>query len=190
MTLKAFSRLDLISQEYERISSPTLFERVLCRLQRTREVQITINLPVELYLRGEILCEDIMELGELERFTISDLMNILFDDFLKVIKFEHNLQDLHKRLASRTPITINVNEYLDETDIEESSSTDVVHTHIRLARKDALRGEVLLCDLEKVFPLHGFTLESVLQVILTDFLNEYQRGNHSKTIIKDILSKY
>lgn len=188
MTTKAFSRLDLMAQEYERISRPTMFERMLCRLQRTKYVQLGIHIPVELYLRGEILCEDIMEMGELDAFTLSDLVDILFQDFLKIMKQEHNVIDLHKRLQQRAPIVIHLNED-DENELHALIEKGKVYTVIRLARKDALRGEVILCDMEKVFPSHGFTLESVLQVIVTDFLMEYQHGNHSNSLIEEILSK-
>lgn len=55
-----------------------------------------------------------------------------------------------------------------------------------MGREEALRGEHLCFDLEEVDTNHHFTLESLLSIVFTDFVEQYRKGN-VKNATKKIL---
>lgn len=55
--------------------------------------------------------------------------------------------------------------------------------NVRLKRKQALRGEVMLSDIATVYPHHPFTLERVLEILLIDFITKYERGEAKNIIV-------
>ena len=148
---------------------------------------LTIQLPTQLIVRANVLCEDITIIGELEKkFHLSDLGSVLFSDFLNVVRKEDNFDALYKRLQVRNQNKVEIHQK-EDTFYEESD--DLTNVRIRLERRDALRGEVVLSDLANLYPTHTFQLESLLELILVDFLIEYQRGT-TKNAVTNILDKF
>ena len=58
---------------------------------------------------------------------------------------------------------------------------------LRMRRKFALRGEVLLADMEEVQPQHGYTLEKVFELLYVDFIDKFRKGDNASAI-KNILA--
>ena len=56
-----------------------------------------------------------------------------------------------------------------------------------MRRKFALRGEVLLADMEEVQPGHGYTLERVFELLYIDFIDKFRKGDNLP-LIKNILA--
>jgi hypothetical protein len=54
-----------------------------------------------------------------------------------------------------------------------------------MRRKYALRGEVLLADMEEVQPEHGYTLK-VFELLYIDFIDKFRKGDHAG-VVEDIL---
>ncbi|MEH7510754.1 hypothetical protein V7159_24240, partial [Priestia megaterium] len=70
--------------------------------------------------------------------------------------------------------------------IHEYRDKNMEELKVKFRRKLILRGEILLADLESVFPDHGFMLENVLELLYCDFINNWRKGNNTKAM-KDIL---
>jgi hypothetical protein len=179
-TQRSYSQLDLLSDELSKLQNTTFLDRILDILTNSKHVYLKITLPTNIVVRANVLCEDIMIEGNLEKkFTISHLGSILFDDFLKAIRKDENFDMLYQKL--------NVS-YSKKMSNEEEDQIGYTEVTIRLERKDALRGEVLLCDLANYYPNHTFMLESLLELIIVDFVQEYLKGNVRQPI-KNILLK-
>lgn len=183
---RTYSRLDLIQEELSKLENKSFLDRALHILLSSKHVYLTIQLPSHLVVRANVLCEDITIIGDLEKkFQLSDLGSVLFTDFLNVVRKEENFDSLYKRLQVRNQNKLEIHQK-EVTYYEESEGlTDV---RIRLERRDALRGEVVLSDLANLYPTHTFQLESLLELILVDFLIEYQKGT-TKNTVKNILEK-
>jgi hypothetical protein len=177
---RSYSRLDLLSDELSKLQNTTFLDRVLDILTNSKHVYVKVNLPTNIVVRANVLCEDIMIEGNLEKkFTISHLGRILFDDFLTAIRKDENFDALYQKL--------NVS-YSKKMSNEEEDQIGYTEVSIKLERKDALRGEVLLCDLANYYPNHTFMVESLLELIIVDFVQEYLKGNIRQPI-KNILLK-
>ena len=149
-----------------------------------------VKLPNEYLLRATIICEDITETGDLEKpFTVSELVEMLCDDFLRLIREKENYESLYKKLTQQEnqhKSSLIVNNSIVAIEDEE----DLSELLVTLRRKSALRGEIVLCDLAKIYPSHTYTLESIIELITIDFLREYQdlKGDRGK-MIKNILRR-
>lgn len=183
---RTYSRLDLIQEELAKLENKSFLDRALHILLSTKHVYLTIQIPSQLIVRANVLCEDITIIGELEKkFHISDLVCVLFNDFLNVVRKEENFDSLYNRLQVRNQKKLEIHQkkytFYEETD-------GLADVKVRVERRDALRGEVVLSDLANLYPSHTFQLESLLELILIDFLIEYQRGT-TRNVVKNILEK-
>jgi len=183
---RTYSRLDLIQEELAKLENKTFLEKAFHMLLSTKHVYLTIKIPSHFIVRANVLCEDITVIGELEKkFHFSDLVCTLFEDFLTAVRKEENFDSLYKRLLVRNQNKVEI-QHKEGIYIEEGEG--LVDVKVRLERRDALRGEVVLSDLTNLYPTHTFQLESLLELILVDFLIEYQRGT-TKNVVKNILDK-
>ncbi|MGG0844968.1 hypothetical protein [Peribacillus simplex] len=55
-----------------------------------------------------------------------------------------------------------------------------------MRRKYALRGEIILADMEGSYPNHGFTIERVLELLYMDFIDAFRNGDTTEAIQKII----
>lgn len=177
---KAYSQLDLIGEEFKKLQATGL-EKLLYLLPN-KYVLVKIKVPQDLYFRAEILVDDISDDAEI-KFTQEDLVYLLYSDFLKVIKKSSNVSDFYQRLTVRKFKKSKIDEHLPEW-----TSPKLIEIPIFLPRKEALRGEVFLADLEQFYPDHPFKLEDVLEILYTDFLIEFKRGAISN-VVEKILSR-
>jgi hypothetical protein len=156
-------------------------------MNKSSIVLLTINVPLNLYLRAEVFCEDIHDLSEMP-FVQNDLMNLLYNDFLLFAKKNPDPLALFRLLTS-------LDQSGKDSRLEKQGETVFTLIHkdknqnmktlnLRMRRKFALRGEVMLADMEEVQPKHGYTLEKVFELLYIDFIDKFRKGNNADAIKK------
>ena len=72
--------------------------------------------------------------------------------------------------------------------LEDKKKKKKTHTfQAYFKRKSALKGEIILEDMEVVVPDHGYTLEKILGLLYGDFISLFRRGENSEADILRIL---
>lgn len=200
--MRTFSKHNLISNELGLLpmSKKNWAGRIIYSLYKKTNVEYTLSLPAPIYLRAEAFCEDICELGE-TFFDQRDLLIVLYDSFLYQVRKDDDVEVTYTQLmmlyelyTNKVPVKISRNDEDTHRDrfpsyrllSEEKDLNNLVELEVSFERKHALRGEILLADMEVLFPDHPFTLEKLLEMLLFDFIEEYRKGNH-KSAMKSIL---
>ncbi|WP_209124454.1 hypothetical protein [Alkalihalobacillus sp. BA299] len=183
-----YSKLDLIGNELTKLKDKTFAEKALSFLLFSgKNVHLKIYIPNDLYLRAEVFCDDIRELSE-DEFDQNILLGILYEDFLRVNRAKESLFNLYRRLTvheKKSPSIkgLHIDDYYHDDPYEDTHELTV-----RIQRKEALRGEVLLSDLSNFYPDHPFTLEMVLETIYIDFLEDIKKDGSHKAV-KELLKR-
>lgn len=181
-----FSRANLLQDELEQIRNSNYLGKLMHRFQKNTNVYFRIEIPNNLFLRGEVFCDDIQELAEM-KFTQNDLMNLLYNDFLTYAK-------KHPEPRAILNLLISLERSGKSSELEQQQVKSVfklVHRDVQLEmksvpivmrRKSALRGEILLADMEEVHPNHGYTLERVFELIYIDFIQKFRKGDNAAAL--------
>lgn len=184
---RVYSRLDLLEEEMTAFEDNGLIDRFLSTLLKSRKVTLTLRLPSSSIIRAKVLCEDVNIIGNLEKaFTISDLISLLYDQFLLEVRNGDGLDQLYNRVMVRTtslPIVRTATGIYQEVNKKR-----IGFVPIKLDRNEALRGEVLLDDMAELYPDHGLRLEQLLELITYDFINEIPKKTN-RLIVKQVLQK-
>lgn len=181
-----YSKANLLDDELSLIRSSDFFGKLLHKMNKSSTVLLSIDVPLPLYLRAEVFCEDIQDLSNMG-FSQNDLMNLLYNDFLLFAKKNPNPLALYRLLTSTET------QAGKDVKLEKQGTTvfKLVHKekhqnmralNLRMRRKFALRGEVMLADMEEVEPNHGYTLEKVCELLYMDFIDKFRKGNHTDAI--------
>ncbi|WP_413381203.1 hypothetical protein [Alkalihalobacillus sp. 1P02AB] len=184
----AYSECDLIDKELKQNS-------FLSRIFESRNVHVKLMLPNDIYFRAKVLCEDVYNMTD-KHFTLDNLVQMLWNDFLSDVIAKQDIKYIYKLLLDYDRGTTNVRlEQYNEQKVEDvplypvRKRVDKAEHEIfycRLPRKDVLRGEVMLSDIDKVYPNHHLKMERVLEILLIDFIEKYEKGE-AKSIIKELL---
>jgi hypothetical protein len=186
-----YSRADLLKEELALIGSSDFLGRFLQKLNKTSSVLFTIEIPLNLFLRAEVFCEDIQDLAEMP-FVQNDLINLLYNDFLTYAKKNPDPHALFRLLTSLDQ-QAGKDARLEKQGgsvfklIHKDVHQEMKILQLRMRRKFALRGEVLLADMEEFQPGHGYTLERVFELLYIDFIDKFRKGDNSAAI-KNILA--
>jgi hypothetical protein len=195
--MRAYSKHRLIQQEIGMISNTgrNWMDRLLCSLQKSFKVNYKIAVPASTYLRMEVFCEDVSSLSEVN-FNKRDLLSLLYDDFIIYVRKTDDIETIYTQLMMKYQIytqrvpTLKPSKVKDErfrsylyTD-ELKENRNLIEIVVSFERKSALRGEIVLADMDEQFPDHPFTLEKILEMLLFDFIEEYRQGNHKEVLKK------
>jgi hypothetical protein len=186
-----YSRADLLKEELALIGSSDFLGRFLQKVNKTSSVLFTIEIPLNLFLRAEVFCEDIQDLAEMP-FVQNDLINLLYNDFLTYAKKNPDPHALFRLLTSLDQ-QAGKDARLEKQGgsvfklIHKDVHQEMKILQLRMRRKFALRGEVLLADMEEFQPGHGYTLERVFELLYIDFIDKFRKGDNSAAI-KNILA--
>ncbi|WP_019156853.1 hypothetical protein [Robertmurraya massiliosenegalensis] len=196
--MRSFSRHNLIQSELQSLSlkNPNnWFERLFYKLYKNTDVDYILSVPTSTYLRAEAFCEDVRELSEIY-FDQSDLLSLLYDGFLHDVRQMDDVQKTYSFLmmtydmySQKVPVKILANSderFHSYFMAAEENNLASVQLEVSFTRKKALRGEILLADMDESFPEHPFTLEKILEMLLYDFIEEYKKGNHKMAMRKII----
>lgn len=168
----SYSQWNVLQDELEGEASAHLLGKLWHRSKQSSSLLLNIYIPVPVYVRGKAFCEDIQELSELE-FTQADLINILYHDWLLFVKRTNNLMTLYNLLTSLEP-----NEKQKKsTFFTGESGTPKKRLHVQIKRRQLLRGELLLADLEGKVPKHGYTVERVFELLYMNFMSKHKNGD-------------
>lgn len=186
-----YSRANLLNEELSLIGHTDFIGKMLYKMNKSSTVLLTIKVPKNLYLRAEVFCEDIQDLSEMT-FIQNDLMNLLYDEFLTYAKNNPDPRALFNLIVSldqqsgKEASMEKQNEFVFKL-VHKEVHQEMIPLNLRLRRKYALRGEVLLADMDEVQPQHGYTLERVFELIYIDFIDKFRKGNNNDSI-KNILA--
>ncbi|MED4353554.1 hypothetical protein P9265_14655 [Schinkia azotoformans] len=187
-----FSHLDVIGKErtlrkeQKEIQNEKFLFRMVHRIfnQRNPIHTFIFYVPEYLYLRSCSFCSDIEREID-DTFTIGELADILYFDFLEYVRKTNDINTVYKRLAARdlAPARIfQTEDVYNGVIYEEIRGYEMIET--RIDHKDALKGEFLLRDMLEIYTDHKFKLENILEIVFCDFIDDYRRG-----LIKNPLSK-
>lgn len=170
-----------------------LFDKLLHKISRkfapTIDLTYSITIPVSEYLRGELFCDDVSEAIE-EPFTQTNLISILLDDFLYQAKRRNNPYDLYRELNARIQQSIEVFNYYGEKETLHinTNTQKKIEIDCTIKRKEALRLEVMLSDIADLEPEITFTINDVLQILYSDFIQKYKTGSLTN-VLENIIKR-
>lgn len=166
-----YSSYDLITQELGKFEDKGILDKVLQTITKQNNFTFKVPLAKKRLFRLSVLVEDLQEMGY--EFSPNDLVRLLLKDFIHEIRLKNSMEQLHSIL---------------ETISSRGQIGEVGYISVKLDRKLVLRSEVFLDDMENSFPLHGFTVERLLEFLLSDFMREYVKEPSLK--IEEILKHY
>lgn len=184
-----YSQANLLDDELSFVHSKEgIIGKFLYKMNKNTPVIFSFQVPKNLYLRAEILCEDIEELSEMP-FTQSTLIHLLYNDFLFHCKRNPDPRSHFNLLCNLEKTSGKQTHLQKENDhtfklVYQETHQEMKKIQIQIKRKIALRGEVLLADMEEVQPQHGFTLERIFELLYVDFIDTFRKGDSTETLNK------
>lgn len=161
--------------------SPVSFRR------NKKYVELDIKAEEVDFLRAEVFIDDINQLtdGQFNRFSIEDLVLLLYMDFLAQIRDNIDTLNIGQTLQVKyTEYYPAQKQYraLQEQETSFSTRKRWMKLNIRIKRSAALRGEVFIHDVRLLLPGFILTLDDILSVLYIDFIHELRKGNQRKVI--------
>lgn len=198
------SKYKLIEEEleYMEIKDGPFLDKLIWNLSKKNLIEYKLHLAASVFLRLKVFCEDIEELSNTS-YKIEDLINALYNDFLRFIKKEPDIDQVFTRLSLQLDLIgksmIQPIENDENYDRLIYKDTELVSTYktklpafiilkMNINRKMALRGEIFLADMEEKYPTHNFSIESILEILINDFINEVKNGK-AKVLIESIIKR-
>lgn len=166
-----------------------LFKKAFRKLSNSVDLKYTFTIPAADYLRGELFCSDVSEAME-EEFTQKHLIGILLDDLLFQAKKRSNPYELYNALNAMDRQFIQISSYSENNNMDtlKTNVKKPIKMECKIKRKQALRLEVMLSDIEELEPARVFTVEDVLQIIYCDFIYRYKNGS-LKNVLESIIQR-
>jgi len=187
MDFEPTHKYHVLTEEVDHLSSvsKSSFLDVAIRLL-SRHITLFLKIPSYAYLRAKVLCEDITELEE-ERFTVDDLLMLIYESFLVRLREAHTHQDLYtiyRSIITSDYKDASVHSYRTLKDKHQPSYE--MKFKITVPRNKVLRCEVFLYDLAQYVPNHMLSIERVIEILFTDFIIQYCAGSNPG-LIEDLL---
>lgn len=204
--MKKYSELDLLNRAVVGNTG-----QLINRLFESKYVRLSIRVPAYDLKRGQILVgtiNDYIENENMELFTIEKLFVLLFEDFLKQVERGMDLDTLasviKSKLEEQNPEEVEViitnkqtNSGYGVFDIEEllndsrkkRNKNPMVDIQIRILRKYCLRTEVLLHDLNELFPEVSLQVEDLIALRYRDVIKRVKEGRYEilQNIVRNVL---
>jgi hypothetical protein len=173
---------DYIYEKNEHRKGSQLMNTFFRFVKDKKTISFSFLVPSSYYLRAELLCEDISIVSE-ECFTQTDLTYILFKDFLANVRIMADHHKIYSELKTRDnrPLVIRVNG-MEQPQLSPSKLKDYVEASCKINRREALRIEVFLADLNELYPENPFTVVDVLQIMYCDFIKAYKSGEMANIV--------
>jgi hypothetical protein len=200
----------------------SLLERLVKKIEMALNLDIVkLNLTMKYIdvLRGYAFIDDLKETfgenhPECKTLNISDIISILYEDFIKQIK---NGNQNHKVVAEflldgklryidsmkkNVPyerrfkqITPNTFIYEDveledddiDDDVDEENLEETVYVEIFIKEKFVNRGKILLYDLEPYLKGEKITIEDVISIRYLNFIDQLRVEGNNRKVMKAIL---
>ncbi|EJR93377.1 hypothetical protein IKE_05869 [Bacillus cereus VD196] len=159
-----YSKYDVMHKELQLMSATTWWERAKIEWTLKDKYRFEIKM-LKIYLfRMKIIIED-MEEDDYE-CNASDLAEILVEDFLEHIRSKNSMEQLYQILENKKHFA-DIELKFDEN--EERYGTIAV----KIDRKTLRRIEVFFSDMAHTFPLHGYTADRLINILMCDYMKYY-----------------
>ncbi|MFT8320099.1 MAG: hypothetical protein ABF649_04270 [Bacillus sp. (in: firmicutes)] len=188
-----FSALDVIGKEKviienrKGLKEAGMWERLTNSFFSPRNPKhtFTFYVPEYLFLRSVSFCEDVSD--EIDgKFETNKLAKILYEDFLQHFRKKNDLHEIYKKLTIRDLSPSIIKPYQTEVAYEGGLFEELrgfQEVRVTLSHQQALKGEFILSALD-IYPEHSFTLENILEITYSNFIDDYR-----KSLIKNPIEK-
>lgn len=191
--MKKYSRFDLLNNA---IIGNT--GQVINRLFESKYARLTIPIPVYDLKRAAVFVGTVNELIEEETdelFSIEKLIVLLYEDFLKQIDrgmdidtlasaIEHKISEFRKvemkvsHYLEQEPGDINLDDFKRHLKKQKKNDIPFTYFSFRILKKYVLKGEVLLHDLNDVYPSIRLDVEELIALRFRDVMSQIKAGNY------------
>ena len=147
------------------------------RFSHSTDMTYSFSVYASDYIRAELLCQDISE--ELEdTFTQSELISLLVDGFLYEAKHKMKPKEIYEGFNSKIERSIQIHDLYGGSEIitlnkKQSKKAEITCV---IKRNEALRLEVILCDIADLGIDHNYTVNDILEILYSDFIYKYRTG--------------
>lgn len=200
---KSYSNLNLLQQKLTGTSSPKGFFEYIFHNRK----YLTLVIGYYDYLRGKVFIEDMLDLYEDVPlgFDLAVLIHLLYRDFITQIKKGTEFKQVagfllsgkadylgKKRTEKRVMKALTEHVFSYESTEEEIIETKPekekkAHLTIRIKESEILRGEIFLHDLSPYLKEEHITIEDLLTILYSDFINQIKKHGNSEKVQKNIL---
>ncbi|MBU8908072.1 hypothetical protein [Desertibacillus haloalkaliphilus] len=209
--MKHLSKLDLLNKKVRNNSSTNTGSRILNFIfkKELQYAQIDIKIPRIDLLRGEVLLSDIadsLEDDDPAYYGVETLIILLYIQFIRQISKGVDLFTVGKELINKInkyrPITIQENYTetkpntfalqnfnIPNQTINKDPKEQEITITLNLKERFIYRGEILLYDLEDLFPDLEITVEETISILYMDFIDAIKKG-HDNGTINNILESF
>lgn len=200
---KSYSNLNLLQQKLTGASSSKGFFEYIFHNRK----YLTLVIGYYDYLRGKVFIEDMLDLYEDVPlgFDLAVLIHLLYRDFITQIKKGTEFKQVagfllsgkadylgKKRTEKRVMKALTEHVFSYESTEEEIIETKPekekkAHLTIRIKESEILRGEIFLHDLSPYLKEEHITIEDLLTILYSDFINQIKKHGNSEKVQKNIL---
>lgn len=187
--MRSYSSHDLLGKKLgiRDYTNTDLFTRLLNWIEgRTESAIMTIHIPALIYLKTEDICESIN--ARYKEYSVDyyaeELVSLLYNHFIdKAFNNKNGLKhayDVLTKYERKTPVIIfhNAVKVYEASPQPQNKSMEI---DMQLSKKEIRRGELLLYELDDLYG-HHFTVESLIESIWIEFINDRRYTSHKKII--------
>ena len=198
--MKKYSRFDLMSSAVMDNAGGLIH-----RLFESRYARLNIKVSLYHLKRAQVFVGTINEIVEGETdmvVTVEMLMEMLYKDFLRSIDGSTTLEMLSKwirsvRVDDNSELDLSIHHYLNESqdlnveDIKRQLKNrhkkreEFTYISVKIDKQHILKGEVLLHDLNELYPDLQLDVEEFLSLRFKDIILQIKAGNYE--ILKNIV---
>ena len=164
-----------------------MMDKLFRKMRSSEILKYRFLVPASLYLRGELLCEDITELSDFQ-FTQADLLDLLLRDFLQNIRQSPDHHAVFRELMVRDKRPALLRTYSGQEALLSQGKQKMKDITCPIKRRSALRVEVFLADLAELYEDANYSVEDILQILYCDFIESYRTGQ-LRNVVKSIIQK-
>ncbi|BFH18319.1 hypothetical protein J6TS7_32270 [Paenibacillus dendritiformis] len=190
----AYSRNNLIQRRLQEMGEVYRFNFKSFLFRREQSV-VTLEIRVRNIdlLRAEVFLDDIVCLAgeEFEIMSIESLIALLYDDFLLHIRqgVDAEERDIEYEEVANSLINLRKKYYKRAGEDTEFRQVDKwLFYNLRLQRRQALRGEVFIYDMQQLVPQMKISVEDVISLLFLDFMANVRKGKQ-REMIKALLER-
>jgi hypothetical protein len=181
--------------------------QVINRLFESKSIRLTISLPVYDLKRAAVFVGTVNELIEDETdklFTIEQLISILYEDFLRQVEQGMDLDTLaeaiERKMNEFKKAEMKVYHYLSDVQDDlklndlkrqfkekKQVHNEQTYFQFRILKKYVLKGEVILHDLNELYPRIQLSVEELIALRFKDVMKQIKAGDYR--ILTNIVRK-
>jgi hypothetical protein len=191
--VRKFSRLDLLNNAVVGNAG-----EIINRLFESKYVRLDITVPLYDLKRATVFVGTVNDLIEDETddlFTVEKFIVLLYEDFLKQIEKGMDLDTLaeaiDRKLKEQQQPEMKIHHYVESPSREivlddvrrhlkskKQNRNQMTSISFRILKKYVLRGEVLLHDLNEIYPKFQLDVEDLIALRFRDVMKQIKVGDY------------